>query len=60
MRGQSPHILMTAPQAAPCAGGCYGLRVDQENEQRYESAAGDENAHASKVGRLCFEPVSSS
>jgi hypothetical protein len=34
--------------------------MDQEDEQRDESTAGDEDAHPSKVGRMCFEPVSSS
>jgi hypothetical protein len=34
--------------------------MDQEDEQRDESAAGNEDAHPSKVGRMCFEPVSSS
>jgi hypothetical protein len=33
--------------------------MDEEDEQRDESAAGDENAHPSKVGSRCFEPVSS-
>jgi hypothetical protein len=34
--------------------------MDQEDEQRDESAAGDEDAHPPKVGRMCFEAVSSS
>jgi hypothetical protein len=33
--------------------------MDEEDEQRQDAAAGDENAHPSKVRSRCFEPVSS-
>jgi hypothetical protein len=58
MHEHSPRILTVAPQAAPYAGRSYGLWVDQEDEQREEPAAGDEDAHPSKVSRACFDPVS--
>jgi hypothetical protein len=58
-RSRGPHILMAAPQAAPCTGGdATRLRVADEDEQRQQSGNSDEDAHPSKVGRRCFEPVS--
>ena len=53
-----PRALAARQNHALHAGGCYGLRVDQEDEQRDEPAAGDEDAHAPNVRCRCFEPVS--
>jgi hypothetical protein len=57
-RAKPAHPDGGAASGALRGAGCYGLEVEQEDEQREEPAGGDEDAHPSKVGRRCFEPVS--